>query len=95
MKLYHATTEKMAKRYRETGAIKAPVRGFATLMAAMAWAVKVGRKVIYEIEITDEAADIICHKLPDHHNAYGDAWWIDCDVQVEKIKCVFSAEKDA
>ena len=38
MKLYHATTEKKAKLYRHTGAILAPVRGFTTLQAAMAWA---------------------------------------------------------
>lgn len=34
--LYHATTPKKARLYRQTGAILAPVRGFTTLQAAMA-----------------------------------------------------------
>ena len=41
MKLYHATTQKKAKQYRQSGAIHAPVRGFTTMQAAMAWAMKV------------------------------------------------------
>ena len=89
MKLYHVTTQKKAKLYRETGHIRKPVRGFTTLQGAMAWAMKVGRTVIYEVE--GEKA----YKLPDHHNAFGEAWWIDNDVTVENIKCVFSAENDA
>lgn len=89
MKLYHATTEKKAKNYRITGYIKKPVRGFTTLQAAMAWAMKVGRTVIYEINETP------AYKLPDHHNIFGEAWWIDMDVPVDNIKCVFSAVKDA
>jgi hypothetical protein len=87
MKLYHATTEKKARLYRETGRIARPVRGFTTLLGAMAWAVKVGRKVIYEFEA--EAP----HKLPDHHNVFGQAWWNDADVI--EFKCVFSADGDA
>lgn len=87
MKLYHATTERKAKLYRNTGYIKKPVRGFTTIQAAMAWSMKVGRKVIYEIE-SDK-----CHKLPDHHNKFGEAWWIDEDVK--EFKCVFSANGDA
>jgi hypothetical protein len=31
MKLYHATTQKKAKLYRQSGAIHSPVRGFTTL----------------------------------------------------------------
>ena len=89
MKLYHVTTPKKAKLYRETGHICKPVRGFTTLQGAMAWAMKVGRTVIYEVE--GEKA----YKLPDHHNVFGEAWWIDNDVTAENIKCVFSAEKDA
>lgn len=89
MKLYHVTTEKKARLYRQCGYIQKPVRGFTTLQAAMAWAIKVGRKVIYEIE----GADKDCHKLPDHHNAWGEAWWVDADIA--QFKCVFSAEKDA
>lgn len=82
MKLYHATTEKKAKLYRKTGYIKKPVRGFTTLQASMGWAMKVKRNVIYEFE-ADKA-----HKLPDHHNQFGEAWWNDGDVS--EFKCVLS-----
>jgi hypothetical protein len=85
--LYHATTPKKARLYRSTGAILAPVRGFTTLQAAMAWAIKVGRTVVYEIECP------CAYKLPDHHNQWGDAWWNDGDVI--QFKCVFSATKDS
>ena len=87
MKLYHATTEKKAKLYRHTGAILAPVRGFTTLQSATAWAMKVGRVVILEFEADNP------HKLPDHHNQWGEAWWNDGDVK--EWKCVFSAHGDA
>jgi len=89
MKLYHATTTKKTKLYHNTGYIRKPVRGFTTLQAAMAWSMKVGRKVIYEIDAEKE----ICHKLPDHHNRFGDAWWIDSNVS--DFKCVFSTYTDA
>lgn len=84
MTIYHVTTPKKARRYRESGCIKKPVRGFDTLMAAMAWAIKTGRTVIYSVE------GYPSYKLPDHHNVFGTAWWIDCDVPIDKIKCVFS-----
>lgn len=84
--LYHATTEKMVKRYHASSRIIAPVRGFTTLAAAMAWSIKTGKRIILEIEGTD------CHKLPDHHNRFGQAWWVDHDVT--EWKCVFS-HKDA
>lgn len=87
MKLYHATTPGKAKRYRQTGFIKAPVRGFTTLQAAMLWSMKVHRTVIYEIE-----ADNAC-KMPDHHNQFGEAWWNDGDIPVDKIKCVISVNQ--
>jgi len=86
-KLYHATTQKRAKQYRQTGVIMTPVRGFTTVQAAMAWAIKVGRTVILEIDCNKP------HKLPDHHNKYGEAWWNDGDVT--EWRCVFSADKDA
>ena len=87
MKLYHATTPKKVQRYTQSKRIISPVRGFTTVQAAMAWAMKVGRSVILEIE-ADHA-----HKLPDHHNQFGQAWWNDGDVL--EWKCVFSADKDA
>lgn len=52
--LFHATTPKKAKKYRETGYIKKPVRGFTTLQAAMAWSMKTGRTVIYEINFSPD-----------------------------------------
>jgi hypothetical protein len=87
MILYHATTQKKAKLYRQTGHIKTPVRGFTTIQGAMAWAMKVGRTVIIEIDADKP------HKLPDHHNQFGEAWWNDGNV--ESWKCVFSANGDA
>jgi len=87
MKLYHATTQKKAKLYRKSNYIKSPVKGFTTLIGAMAWSMKVGRTVILEIEADNP------HKLPDHHNQFGEAWWNDGDVK--KWKCVFSAIGDA
>lgn len=87
MKLYHATTQKKAKQYRLSGAIHAPVRGFTTDKAAMGWAMKTGRTVILEFEADRP------HKLPDHHNKFGEAWWNDADVV--KWSCVFSAVSDA
>lgn len=87
MKLFHATTQKKAKAYRNSNAIHKPVRGFTTEKAAMAWAMKTGRTVIIEF-IADHP-----YKLPDHHNLYGEAWWNDNDVI--EWKCVFSAIGDA
>lgn len=82
MIIYHVTTESKAKKYRETGHIISPVRGFNTLEAAMAWAIRVGRKVIYEV-----SSDKV-FKLPDHHSKFGDAYWID--ENVKDFKCVLS-----
>jgi len=87
MILYHATSQKKAKQYRDTGCIQRPVRGFTTMLASMAWAMKVGRTVIMEFEANKP------YKLPDHHNQFGEAWWNDGDVK--EYKCVFSAIGDA
>lgn len=84
-KLYHATTPKKARRYRESARIIAPVRGFTTIEAAMAWAMRVGRTVIYEVAADHDRT----HKLPDHHNQFGEAWWVDGDVT--DFRCVYSA----
>jgi hypothetical protein len=53
----------------------------------LAWGVKVGRKVVLEFDTT------CSYKLPDHHNAFGEAWWNDGNIY--DFKCVFSADKDA
>jgi len=84
--LFHVTTGKKVKAYRQTGRINAPVRGFDTLQGAMAWAMKVGRKVIMRVECVTPA-----QMLPDHHNEWGKAWWTG-DVPVERMKCAYSAE---
>jgi len=89
MDLYHVTTEKKARLYRASGCIHKPVRGFTTLMGAMAWAIKTGRMVIYKIQCQDE----LSYKLDAHHNRWGEAWW--CDHDVTEFKCEFSAVKDA
>ena len=87
MRLYHVTTERKARLYRQTGAILPPVRGFDSLMAAMAWAMKTGRKVIYS---TDVDGDTL-HLLPDHHNDFGRAWWWNNAVPMERVRCEYSA----
>ena len=84
MKLYHSTSQKKAKRYHSSGFIKSPVRGFTTLQAAMYWSMKVGRTVIYEVDANNP------HKLPDHHNEYGEAWWNDGNVDINNINCIVS-----
>jgi hypothetical protein len=86
-KLFHVTTGRKAKQYRQTGQIIGSVRGFDTITGAMAWAMKTGRKVVLEIDPVTPP-----HKLPDHHNAFGDAWWTD-SVPMERVRCAYSAER--
>jgi hypothetical protein len=90
--LFHCTTPKKAKLYKDTGHICSPVRGFSNLQAALAWCVKTGRSIILSIEEKDLEK---VHKLPDHHNMFGTAWWIDGNISYENTRCVFSADKDA
>ena len=85
--LYHVTTEKKAKRYRESGMIHSPVRGFDSLLSAMFWAMKTGRKVIYKIECEESKT----YKLPDHHNEFGSAYWTETVIFYKNIECVVSA----
>ena len=93
MILYHSTTNKKAKLYSQTGYIRKPVRGFDNLQAAMAWSLKIdgSRKVFYRIDTDEITGSDNVHKLPDHHNQFGSAWWIDDNVPYEKISCEFSA----
>lgn len=68
--LYHATTPRKLARYVATGAILPPVRGFDTLAGVQEWArLTNGRTVILKLEVEQAQA------LPDHHNAFGLAWW--------------------
>lgn len=87
MRLYHVTTARKARLYRQGGSIRRPVRGFDSLLAAMAWAVKTGRKVVYSFEAPCDAT----YLLPDHHNDFGRAFWVDADIPVDGIRCEFSA----
>lgn len=52
----------------------------------MAWAMKVGRKVILRVDPVTRP-----HMLPDHHNDYGKAWWTG-DVPIDRVKCAYSTE---
>lgn len=70
-KLWHATTEQQLRRYSDAGHILAPVRGFDTDRAAMAWAMTTGRNVLLEIDVRELRVAM----MPDHHNQYGAAWW--------------------
>jgi len=94
MKLYHATTPKKAKLYGESGCIKLPVRGFTTLQAAMMWSLSIegSRTVFMEVNSSGKIGDESIHKLPDHHNQFGEAWWIDKDVTSDNYKCVLSCK---
>lgn len=94
MKLYHATTPKKAKMYRSSGKINKPVRGFTTLQAAMLWSLSIegDRTVFLEINSKENISENKIHKLPDHHNQFGEAWWIDEDVKTDNYKCVLSAK---
>ncbi len=96
MKLYHTTTPKKAKLYKETGAILKPVRGFSTLTAAMAWSISINgtRTVFYEIDTGKFTNDSQVHKFPDHHNQFGEAWWIDEAVPYEVLNA-YSVQNDA
>jgi len=93
MKLYHATTPKKAKMYRENGVIKKPVRGFTTLQGAMLWSLSIeGKRTVFlEVNCNESISEENIHKLPDHHNQFGEAWWIDEDVSCGNYKCVLSA----
>jgi hypothetical protein len=62
-----------------------PVRGFENITAAMAWCMRTGRSIIYEIETKPE----LVHKLPDHHNKFGRAFWIDDNIT--EYKCAWSS----
>jgi hypothetical protein len=79
--LYHCTTPKKLTRYNDHRSIIKPVRGFTTYEAAEYWARRHNRSIVLRIE-GDER---MLHKLPDHHNKYGEAWWFDCDVQKYEI----------
>lgn len=68
MTLYHATTPKKMDRYRATGCILPPVRGWSFASSAWAWAQRVQRPIVLRIEVGT------AYPLPDHRPR-GHAWW--------------------
>ena len=83
MILYHVTTPKKVRAYRESGQINPPVRGFDTVAAALFWAAKTGRGVILKIEPGCENT----YMLPDHHNQYGRAFWTSESIKSWMSEC--------
>lgn len=77
MKVYHVTTEKKLKRYKETGAILPPVRYWTTEHAAYRWMKKVNRSIILEFEEPKRS-----FPLP----IKGGAKWTDCLVRKWRVK---------
>lgn len=84
MKLYHCTTPKKAEKYKITGCIWRPVRGWNTIEAARNWARKTLRSIIYEIEVDPDPR--VTHPLPDHKNKFGRAYWTDDNVKIDRLK---------
>jgi hypothetical protein len=66
--LYHCTTPKKLARYKATGCILAPVRGWIVLESAKAWCKQTGRTIILKFEVSES------HPLPDH-KPRGHAYW--------------------
>ena len=74
MILYHCTTPKKLDRYKKTGCILSPVRGWKYINSAKNWCKKTGRSIILKIE-TGTA-----YPLPDHQPR-GHAFWIDDNIR--------------
>lgn len=77
--IYHCTTPKKIARCVASGCILSPVRGFSNINAAKEWCKHTGRTIILELEGFD------LHKLPDHNNQFGTAWWNDGDISKWKL----------
>lgn len=80
MKLFHCATPRLMDRYNASGRIILPVRGFDTLAAAQEWGRLKQRQIILQFESER------VHKLPDHHNRFGRAWWADEDIELDRIQ---------
>ena len=78
MILYHCTTDKKLKRYKDTGAILSPVRGWKFIESAKKWSIKTGRNIILKIDC-DTA-----FPLPDH-KPRGHAYWTDQNIRNYEI----------
>ncbi|RTL23904.1 MAG: hypothetical protein EKK55_12470 [Rhodocyclaceae bacterium] len=62
--LYHATTPRKLARYRATGTILPPVRGFDTVEACQRFMRRTGRTLMLRVTPT-----VGPWPLPDHHHA--------------------------
>lgn len=80
MKLFHCTTPKKLNKYKSSGRIILPVRGFDTLAAAREWGRLHHRHIVLQFESEK------VHKLPDHHNRFGRAWWAEEDIELDRIQ---------
>lgn len=72
MKLYHCTTPNKLERYKNTGAILPPVRGWKWINSAKEWGRKTQRSLILEIETSE-----LVYPLPDHKPLYHSFWTPD------------------
>lgn len=67
--LWHACRPAQLQRYKATGGILPPVRGFDTPEGAHIWGATVGRSIVLEVDVE------LTQALPDHHHQMGLAWW--------------------
>jgi hypothetical protein len=70
MTLYHVTTPAKVEKYKATGGILPPVRGWLFEASARAWARRTGRTVVLKLEVPSS------YPLPDHR-PLGHAHWHD------------------
>ena len=78
MKIYHCTTPKKMERYKNTGCILSPVRGWKYLRSAENWCKKTGRTIILEMEIGT------AYPPPDHKPLFH-SYWADENVKEYQI----------
>ena len=79
MEIFHCTTPKRLKRYKDTGCILSPVRGWKYLKSAENWCKKTGRTIIIKFDAEKY------YPLPDH-KPLGHAFW--CDEYIRNYKII-------
>lgn len=77
--LYHVTTPKKLARYKGTGCILAPVRGWKFENSAREWAKKCNRSIVLKIRVK------YAYPLPDHQPRMHGFW---ADENVHKWEIV-------
>ena len=68
MILYHCTTTRKIDKYKKTGYIMSPVRGWNNIESAQKWCIKTGRDKILKLECNT------AYPLPDHRPLYHSYW---------------------